>query len=152
MISRFLENKPCLVYFSPIDVKLKGRGNDKKKLRDEEIKTVVQPDIVVLCDPSKLEDERAIDGSPELIIEILSPGSTKKDKHDKLLLYEENEIREYWIVSPKEKIIWQYILDNERKYSVPIKYKEGDRIQSVVLEGLPADVTTIFNYKKLLPR
>jgi len=76
----------------------------KNKGDNKEIKTVVQPDICIICDKTKL-DERGCIGAPDLIVEILSPSTTKKDLNDKYRLYEENLVKEYWVVNPDAKSI-----------------------------------------------
>src|ERR1700712_2191748 len=73
----FLKGKHCITVTSPIDVKLKGKPFRKKKLKDNEITTVVQPDIIVVCDEEKLKDNRSVDGAPDLVVEVLSPGNTR---------------------------------------------------------------------------
>jgi Uma2 family endonuclease len=145
LLYQFLQNKSCSVLYAPIDVRLKGRGNNNKKLPDEKIKTVVQPDVIVVCDQQKLNDDRSVDGAPDLVIEILSPGSSSKDKKEKLLLYEENEVKEYWIADPKNRNITRCVLNNSGKYEDIKTYKEGQRMHSIVLPGLEADISTIFN-------
>ena len=85
----FLAGKPCEVYFSPFDVRL-PEHNEK----DEEVTTVVQPDLVVICDPDKLDD-RGCRGAPDLVNEILSPSTSRKDMKTKLELYEKRGVREY---------------------------------------------------------
>ena len=141
---RKFPNGPCKILFSTIDVKLKGKSFRKIKRRDDEITTVVQPDIIVVCDPSKLEDPRCIDGAPEMIIEILSPGNTKTETKHKLNLYEENGVLEYWMVHPGYKNVEVFLLEND-KYSKPTFYEIGDEIPCVVLKELHIPVNEIFN-------
>lgn len=101
-ISNFLDGKPCEVYSAPFDVRLTPLKGKKRK--DNQIYTVVQPDICVICDIDKLDDRGCI-GAPDLIIEILSPGNTKKEMSDKFQVYEENGVREYWLVEPNDNVI-----------------------------------------------
>lgn len=91
----FLNNKNCKVYESPFDVRLDKNIGAK----DNETTTVIQPDISVICDLEKLDDRGCV-GAPDLIIEILSPSTIKKDYTVKYDLYEENGIKEYWQVNP----------------------------------------------------
>ncbi len=109
-IGNQVEGKPCKVYTAPFEVRLPS-GQEK----DEDIKTVVQPDIVVVCDRSKL-DERGCKGSPDWIIEVLSPGTASRDYVTKLALYEKNGVKEYWIVHPLDKIVMVFRLNTEGKY------------------------------------
>jgi Uma2 family endonuclease len=140
----FLKGKSCQMLHAPVDVKLKGKPFKKKKLRDDEIFTVVQPDIIVVCDKEKLNDIRSIDGAPELIVEILSPGNTKTETKYKLDLYEENGVLEYWVVYPEYKQIHVFILNKDEKYTKPVIYESGENISSVVLKGLSIPTDEIF--------
>ncbi len=104
----------CEMYISPFDVRL---TDSKKKVKksNQEIHTVVQPDICVICDESKL-DEKGCIGAPDWIIEIVSPGSQKHDLKYKFRLYEENGVKEYWVVNPLENFIQAYSLQPDGKY------------------------------------
>ena len=102
----FLKNKPCKVYHAPFDVRLNA---------DEDDDTVCQPDIVVVCDESKLDDI-GCKGSPDLVIEILSPSSLRMDRVIKLEKYRQARVREYWIVDPEMRSVEAYVLDGERYY------------------------------------
>ncbi|MDX1942881.1 MAG: Uma2 family endonuclease, partial [Saprospiraceae bacterium] len=95
IIFDFLRAGPCEVYSAPFDVRL--LDSKKKKKSNKEIYSVVQPDICVICDAEKLDDRGCI-GAPDWIIEILSPGNNKKEVDNKFRLYEENGVREYWVV------------------------------------------------------
>jgi Uma2 family endonuclease len=95
--------QPCKVYFAPFDVRLP----DKKG----EVLTVVQPDLCVICDLKKLDDKGCL-GAPDLIVEILSPGNTKKEMDYKFSIYEESGVLEYWLVHPADKNIQVFILEN----------------------------------------
>ena len=100
-------NHKCEFYVAPFDVRLIDKR--KKSAKDEDIITVFQPDICVVCDPKKL-DKKGCLGAPDFIIEILSPGNSKKEMKYKYELYEENGVKEYWIVDYREKVIWRYVL------------------------------------------
>jgi Uma2 family endonuclease len=141
----FLKHKSCKVFLAPVDVRLKGKPFRKKKLRDDEITTVVQPDIIVVCDADKLMDVRYIDGAPDLVVEILSPGNTKTETKYKFDLYEENGVHEYWIVYPEYMQVHRYILNENEEYSKPVIYETGENISSKVLKGLSFPVDEIFN-------
>ncbi len=140
----FLNNKPCKVFTSPIDVRLKGKPFRKKKRRDDEITTVVQPDIIVVCDEEKLQDNRSVDGAPELVVEILSPGNTKTETKYKFDLYEENGVLEYWVVYPEYKQIYVYLLNEKEEYGKPVIYEANENIPSEVLKGLSIPLEDIF--------
>lgn len=140
-ISNFLDGKPCEVYSAPFDVRLTPLKGKKRK--DNQIYTVVQPDICVISDIDKLDDRGCI-GAPDLIIEILSPGNTKKEMSDKFQVYEENGVREYWLVEPNDNVIIVYVLNDEGNYIGLRPYTEDDVITSSVLQGLEISVSKIF--------
>ncbi len=140
----FLKHKNCKVLVAPVDVRLKGKAFRKKNLRNDEITTVLQPDIIVVCDEEKLKDDRSVNGAPDLVVEILSPGNTKTESKYKLDLYEENCVLEYWVVYPEYKQIHVFILNTAEKYGKPVIYESGENISSVVLKGLSIATDEIF--------
>jgi len=111
-IANFLEDKPCQVFSAPFDIFLPEPNES-----EEETSTIVQPDISIICDKSKL-DEKGCTGSPDVVIEIISPSSGARDQIIKMDLYEKHRVKEYWIVHPIDKILWKYILF-ESKYGKP---------------------------------
>jgi Uma2 family endonuclease len=96
-----LKGKPCEVFVAPLDVCLFGLGDD-----DE---TVVQPDLIVICDKSKLDAKRC-NGAPDMVIEILSPSSQAHDTRRKLDKYHQAGVKEYWIVDPDKKRLMIHML------------------------------------------
>ena len=105
--------------------------------------SVVQPDICVVCDPKKLENDKRCLGAPDLIIEILSPGNTKKEMRYKYELYEEAGVYEYWVVRPIDKEITQFVLENGKYRALP-PIIEGDRISSAKFPELTVATEDIF--------
>ena len=99
-IGNFLDGKPCKLYYAPFDVRLFEKDGDPP----EDVDTVVQPDIAVICDESKLDDA-GCKGAPDLIIEILSQSTRTHDKTRKYRLYQRAGVREYWIVDPVHKAV-----------------------------------------------
>ncbi len=138
-ISLFLKKKPCKVFAAPFDVRLPV----KNKKKDDEVTTVVQPDICVICDETKL-DIRGCCGAPDLVVEILSPGNSKKEIRLKHELYEEAGVKEYWIVNPVEENIVVFLLNEEGKFSGLNMYAGDDTIQSFAVPGLNINLTEIF--------
>ena len=139
-IYNFLKKKSCKVFTAPFDVRLPVRN----KKKDNEITTVVQPDICVICDETKI-DSRGCLGTPDLLIEILSPGNTEKEVKLKFELYEEAGVKEYWIVYPAEENIAVFILNENGRYDGAKIYAGNDRIKSIAVKGLiiqPADIFT----------
>jgi Uma2 family endonuclease len=135
----FLNSHRCHVYSAPFDVRL---HNFKKSTKDKEVQSVVQPDICVICDLSKL-DKRGCVGSPDLIVEILSKGTAKKDYIEKFELYEENGVKEYWIVSPNDRNLVAFDLKNG-KYQYRKTYFSDDKVTSLVLEGFELELEKVF--------
>ena len=133
----FLENHPCEVYEAPFDVRL-----PIKSKRNDEIDTVVQPDICVICDKSKL-DELGCVGPPDLIIEILSPGSNKKELKYKYEVYEESGVGEYWIIHPDEQTVLTYTLV-EGKYVPSRLFTSGDILYFKTIAGFQLDLEYVF--------
>jgi Uma2 family endonuclease len=133
----FLRGKKCQVFTAPFDVRLPRKSND-----DKEIITVVQPDICVICDPTKL-DKRGCLGAPDIVVEILSPGNNTKELKNKYEVYEEAGIKEYWVVSPQDNTFVAYTLINGR-YQPSRIMVAGDVVTSTVLEGFSLDLTELF--------
>ena len=138
-IFSYFVNHSCKVYIAPFDVRL---INKRKKAEDQAILSVVQPDISVICDLEKLDDRGCL-GSPDWIIEILSPGNTRKEMKEKYALYEENGVREYWIVSPEHRFVQVYQL-KEEKFVLTDTYFEGDNIPVGIFEGFAIDSQKMF--------
>ena len=105
------------------------------------ILTVVQPDLSVICDPSKLDDD-GCNGAPDLVVEILSKSTLKKDVNDKFQLYEESGVKEYWIVSPNDQLVDVFILYNG-KYILSNKYPNDAIISSPTIKGLEVDLNLV---------
>lgn len=137
----FFKNQECEFFSAPFDVRLPLPSN---RIKDDKVSTVVQPDICVICDLSKLDD-RGCNGAPELIIEILSPGNSGKEKREKFDLYESAGVQEYWVVQPKDFFVIRYNLNAEGKYIGSRLYTEEDVIKSKVLEGFELELKQIFD-------
>ncbi len=136
------KSNSCGLYSAPFDVRL---VNFKKSTDDNQVFSVVQPDICVICDKEKLDDKGCI-GSPDLVIEILSPGNTDKEMGIKFDLYEENEIKEYWIIEPTDKVIFIYTLQNG-KYIGLKPQTHLDKIKSPLFPYFDFDISQIFEDK-----
>jgi Uma2 family endonuclease len=137
-ISTFLLDKTCDVYMAPFDVRF-----PEQEEREEEIKTVLQPDISVICDPAKL-DEKGCLGSPDLIIEIVSPATVQKDMREKLYIYEKFGVKEYWIIHPVDQILMVFKLLPGNKYGRPDTFSSQDQVKVGILPGLTINLTTVF--------
>ena len=133
-----LKGTRCRVYAAPFDVRLnRSTGNG-----DAQITTVVQPDISVVCDPAKI-DRRGCLGAPDWIIEIVSPGNVTHDTRTKYDLYEENGVREYWVVYPGLPSVACYVLEGDT-YRLSGEYGGPGPMPVAVLPGLAIEWTDIF--------
>jgi len=137
VIWSYLKNKTCKIYPAPFDVVLPIKN--EKKLTST---TVVQPDICVICNLSKIEENGCV-GAPDLIVEILSSSTASKDLNDKYSIYEEAGVKEYWIVMPKEQIVEVFCLQSE-KYHLKRAYNYNDVITSELFPGLEIDLKEVF--------
>ncbi len=136
---QFLKGKQCRVYSAPFDVRL-----PTKSVNDEDIVTVVQPDISVICDLAKI-DKRGCLGAPDLVVEILSPSNSEKELKTKYDLYEESGVREYWVVSPGDKTLLKYVLDmSTGKYTASRALVISDTATSIVLPGFAVALKDVF--------
>jgi len=129
----------CRLFEAPFDVRF-PKNNNKE---DEKIYTVVQPDIVIICDKNKLDKKGCI-GAPDFIAEIISPSTAKIDMEDKYLLYEKEGVKEYWLVFPHEKIIQSFIL-KDKTYQKNGTYEKGDKIPvNIFNNDLKIELNDIF--------
>jgi len=138
MLFNFLLGKPCKVYNAPFDVRFY-----KESKADKDIYTVLQPDICVICDLTKLDDKGCI-GAPDIVIEILSPGNNKMELLHKYGIYEEFGVKEYWVVGPVEKTLLKYTLDAKGKYQPSKLFTLSERVHSEVLPGFELDLDAVF--------
>ena len=132
----------CEVFVAPFDVRLPKNGEKA----DEQIYNVVQPDICVVCDPSKI-DEKGCIGAPDLVIEIQSFSTAKYNLTQKFDLYEASGVLEYWVVYPYEKGIEVFLLQPDGKYDEGTKYDKG-LIPVHIFNDYGIDFKDIFCFNK----
>ncbi|NYE57786.1 Uma2 family endonuclease [Carboxydothermus ferrireducens] len=139
-IGSFLKTKEttCELYVAPFDVLLALENETI-----EDVKNVVQPDLLVICDPQKLTEKGCL-GAPDLIIEIVSPTSYRLDYVLKLNLYDKFHVKEYWIVNPETKTVLIYRQDNDQGFGEPEKYTIPSFVSSSVLAGFTISTEQIF--------
>jgi Uma2 family endonuclease len=131
---------PCEVYSAPFDVRFPPKLDE---FSDDKIYTVVQPDICVICDLSKL-DERGCIGAPDLIVEILSLSSVKNDVEEKFKLYEENGVQEYWLIHPNDETLTVFYLENG-KYQHQGIFTRGSKVKIGIFKGqMSIDLDFVF--------
>lgn len=124
-----LDGKPCRPYIAPVDVRLPRTDE-----ADAAIDTVVQPDVLVVCDPGKV-DRRGVRGAPDWLLEVLSPSTAAHDQIAKRRTYERAGVREYWLVHPGDRTLTVYVLDNGQ-YGRPEIYELKDETPIGVLPGV----------------
>jgi Uma2 family endonuclease len=135
----YLRNKPCRVFAAPFDLCIPEFAEN-----DEEISNLIaQPDLVVVCDESKLR-KTGYFGVPALVVEIASPSTTKRAKVLKFNKYEKSGIREYWIVEPEGKVVSVFTLQENNRYGRPETYTDEDKLPVTVFPDLEIDLGTVF--------
>ncbi len=137
IFSVYLKGKKCEAFCAPFGVKFTEKG-------EKDIKTVVEPDIVVICDKSKLDND-GCKGAPDLIVEITSPSTARKDRVEKFNLYEKYGVKEYWIVEPDLKIVNVFALQENNRYGRPEIYTEEDKIKVSIFDDLSIDLKDVFS-------
>jgi Uma2 family endonuclease len=137
IIANYLHKKNCQIFIAPTDVILPVAN----KIREKST-TVVQPDLCIVCDDSMVE-EAGIFGAPDLMLEILSPSTSKKDLQDKFSVYEEAGVKEYWIVSPEAKFVEVFVLIENRFQRIK-SYVQDDMVESHTIQGLCVDLNDVF--------
>jgi len=141
LIGNYISNKKIEAYHAPFDVRL---TKNKNSVRDDQIFTVVQPDLCIICDLTKLDDRGCL-GSPEFVIEITSPETSSRDIKHKYKIYEQHGVREYWIVSPIAETVTVFFLDENGKFEFKGMYASDDKIPVHIFDGeLEIDLAEVF--------
>ncbi len=139
-IAAYLKNKKCQAYSAPFDVRL---SHIDKKI-NAPIITVVQPDICIICDLTKL-DKRGCLGAPDWVIEILSEGNSRKEMKQKKELYEESGVGEYWIIQPEYENILVYLLQDNGKYVMKTTFFGDETVSPFLFPDLEIDLSEVFD-------
>jgi Uma2 family endonuclease len=134
-IANALLGKICRPFIAPVDVRL-PKGHES----NDEVETVVQPDVFVVCDPSKL-DARGVRGAPDWIVEVLSPSTAAHDQTIKLKRYERAGVREYWLVHPMDRTVIVYTLVGD-SFERPQIYELLGTLSATILPELVIDWST----------
>lgn len=138
-IGNHIKGYPCKAYSAPFDVRLPIK--DKKSNQD--ITTVLQPDICIICDLSKLDDRGCL-GAPDLVIEVLSPGNTQNEMNQKFNAYEESGVREYWVVYPEYGHVNIFLLDESGRFVGQHPKVNGEILQSAAFPDLAINLSEVF--------
>ncbi len=144
-IDGFFSNHPCEVYFAPTDVMFLNKEQISKNNKD--IYTVLIPDLFVICDLEKMQDGGCL-GAPDLVVEILSPGNTKKEMKYKYEIYEEHGVKEYWVVHPIDNNIVIHTLQDNGKYQASKYFTDEDILVSALFPDFSMDLSNVFLNKK----
>ena len=136
-LGAYLEGKTCELYSAPFDVYLNEQ--------DEERSTIVQPDIVVICDPNKFKDD-GCHGAPDLVIEILSPSNRMREQAYKYELYQKYGVREYWVIAPEEKALCVYLRNDKGQLAIKDFYGASDTVKVNILDDCQIDLSPIFSF------
>ncbi len=136
----FLEGKRCKVYPAPFGVRLFEKDGELP----ENVDTMVEPDISVVCDRNKL-DKHGCKGAPDMIIEILSPSSLRHDQLVKLNLYQRAGVREYWIVDPDSKTVRVMLQGGDGTLRMHEFYGQNDIAKVNVLDGCFIELSRVFS-------
>ncbi len=142
LLFEYFRKKHCRAFAAPFDVRLYDRR--KSAVANQDIYTVVQPDLCVICDTEKL-DQRGCLGAPDWIIEILSKGNSKKEIQTKFELYRESGVKEYWIVYPFEQAVHQFVLDEEQdQYRLLNMFSGEDEAAPYLFPDCKIDLPEVF--------
>ncbi len=139
-LGNYLEGKRCKVYPAPFGVRLFEKDGDAL----ERIDTMVEPDISVVCDSSKL-DKYGCKGAPDMVVEVLSPSTQRHDQLVKLVLYQRAGVQEYWIVDPENKTVRVMLLDGSGVLHLHEVYSRGDIAKVNILDGCFIDLSKVFS-------
>jgi Uma2 family endonuclease len=137
-LGNYFKGKECRVFAAPFDVML-----PKGEEAEDEIDTVVQPDIMILCDKSKLE-RVGIKGAPDVVFEILSPSTARRDLADKLYLYERAGVREYLIVDPDNRVVTAYRRGDKELFSKRAVYRASGTLEFETFPDLKIPLDAVF--------
>lgn len=137
--ANYLLGKKCEVYQAPFDVRIFEQNGDSPRNVD----MVLQPDLLVVCDPKKL-DGRGVRGAPDLVIEILSDSTRRLDLLKKFDIYQRAGVREYWIVDPEARTVTVHTLEDGVYRSPAALYRADASVPVGVLEGFKVDLRTVF--------
>lgn len=137
-ITNYFKEDSCKYFVAPTDVVFPFNLKDTNKAT-----TVVQPDIFVVCDKSKIT-LNAVIGAPDWIIEIISPHTAKKDLQYKYEVYEEAEVKEYWTVFPRERAISIYFLNENNEYELSKTYEYKGKVSPLLYPEINFDLEKLF--------
>lgn len=136
----YLRNHKCQLFVAPFDLRL-----PEAEEKEDDVTNVYQPDLLVICDKSKLKGTGYY-GVPSLVIEILSPSTLKNDRLLKFNVYEKVGVKEYWIVEPDTKLVSVFILQDNHRYGRTELYTETDNVEVSIFPDLKIELSSVFNF------
>ncbi|MFM7193376.1 MAG: Uma2 family endonuclease [Bacteroidota bacterium] len=136
-------HSPCNLLVAPVDVVLPGP--------DGEADTVLQPDLIVVCDLTKLT-KRNCTGAPDLVVEIISKSTAHRDRNEKFKLYEHHGVKEYWIVDAYTQTVEVFVRDPNGSFILGMKALHGETVSSRCFPGLEVETGDVFNWIVEEPR
>jgi Uma2 family endonuclease len=137
----YLKQKECKGFAAPCDVRF---PKNKRITDNKQIYTVLQPDLFIVCDLSKIENNSCL-GAPDFIIEIVSAKNSQRDTKDKFEIYQEHGVREYWIIHPNDETVNVFVLDENGKFQFKGIFSGDDKIPVNIFNGdLLVDLTEVF--------
>lgn len=139
LMGQFLFDHPCQIFMAPFDVRLARRA----AAAGDPIYTVVQPDLCVVCDTNKLDEQGCV-GAPDLVVEVLSPGNSRKEMREKFDLYQEAGVLEYWLVDPDRKTIIVYLLDDQGVFMGKQPLTDQEIMETDLLPGFAMKLGEVF--------
>ena len=137
-LANYLVGKRCKVFSAPFDVRIFEEQGDSP----EDVDTVLQPDLMVVCDPDKV-DRHGIRGTPDLVIEILSQSSARYDRVFKFSLYQRAGVKEYWIVDPVTRTVCVYTMEDGAYHAADV-YSSDLSVPAGILDNCNIDLSTVF--------
>jgi len=132
VIHKYLKGKPCKVYNVAVDFRLNAKTFDNN---------VFHPDLIIICDFDNI-DKEGYCGTPEMVVEVLSPSTAKRDKTVKLNAYQKKGVEEYWIIDPKQNTVVVYVLSEDKYIAYP--YKETDIVKLQKFKDCVIDLSEVF--------
>ena len=140
-LGNHFKNYRCELFIAPFDVRL----FDKKKSikADKDVFTVIQPDLCIVCDLEKIDTKGCL-GAPDLIIEILSPGNSRREMKIKKDLYAESGVREYWIVDPNTETVTRFNLEADDNYGRPLIFLSDESMPSIIFPDFILQLSELF--------
>lgn len=136
--NNYLQGKSCFAFPAPFDLRL-PEGNEI----DEDVTTVLQPDIAIVCDKNRLS-KTGYNGVPSLVVEVVSPSTSKMDRLFKFNKYEKAGVKEYWIVEPDGKVVSVFTLQSNNRYGRPETYTEEHKVEISILPDFIVDLSQVF--------